>query len=206
MAFQCGPSFLFAVLTLLTIGASTVVFVFLVIYFNKIHMKSVSESLLIGVIIGLCVSILVLLYGAYASCCGGRCHKLVLTVLYLVFSLVLGAIGVALLAVKGEVEKGLAMLWSTGKTDVTDSLEEGFSCKGWGEASDSCKTVIMDFYSKWGTIAGGALIGLFVLLMIGVVFACRFICRSRADEGSEKGSAAQPGARDQFTAPLAYGW
>ena len=208
MAFHCGRNFLFTVLTLLTIGVSLAVFAAMLYYFDQIAIKQVAEDLFVGVVIGLCLSVLLLIYGFYASCCGNRCHKCLLSVFYLIFSITLGAVGVALLAVKGKIEEGLAKLWETGQTQVTSALEDGFKCISWDNhsiaESERCRTKIMNFYSKYGNIGGGCLIALFVVLMAGTVLAFRFVCKS--EPKSDKASSTQPNGKDQFTTPLTYGW
>lgn len=208
MGFHFGRNFLFTLLTLLTIGVSCAVFIAMIYYFDKIHMKSVAEDLMVGVIIGLCLSILLFIYGLYASCCGNRCHKCLLSVFYLIFTITLGAVGVALLAAKSKVKEGLAKLWQDNEKSVTDALEEGFKCKSWNDASipkeQRCETVITEFYEKYGNIGGGVLIALFVVLMGGTIIAFRFVCKR--EPKSDKASSTQPNGKDQFTTPLTYGW
>lgn len=205
--FHFGLTLLFTVMTLLTIGVAAVVFGFMIYYFKKMAVHEASNGLYAALIIGLCVSILILIYGTYASCCGAKCHKILICILYSLFSVALLALGVYMLAAKSQLMDLLSQAWSSSEGFL--AVETELNCSGWSVATNNtrptkCEEVIGNYYDKYGKLGGGVFIVLGVLLFGGVILAFKIICRK--NKGDERGSSQQGSDRNQFTTPLHYGW
>lgn len=205
--FHCGLSLLFTIMTLFTIGVTTVVFGFMLYYFKMMAITEASDALYAVLIIGLCVSLLILIYGTYASCCGGRCHKVIISLIYIIWALVLLAVGIYVLGSKGKLLDMLGEHWDANKEKgAISTAEQELKCSGWNVVTpgiSTCKEVISGYYNKYGKPCAGVLIVLSLILFVGVFLAFKMICRKTTDE---RGSSSQQGGRDQFTTPLTYGW
>jgi hypothetical protein len=206
-----GRGFYFTILTLITIGASAGLLITLLVYFIKLHLNEASEAVLAAIIVAMCASILLLIYGFYASLSGGPCHKAILSFVYLIFALALGAFGICILALKKQIIKVVGDQWAKG-TEFVHKFENQLNCTDWNSTSNtsstsststgekqSCKQVFEDFYRTFGTGISIGLIVLFGLLMIGDVFAWKFVC-DKEHKKDEKGPS------QSLTAPLTYSW
>jgi hypothetical protein len=195
---------LFTVLTLLTIGISAAMLILVLVAFVTMELKSFSQDIFIAIIIAMVVSILILGFGIYASCCGGKGAQTILTLIYLVYALALGALGIAILAMKNPILSQIGDLWDSDDPDISaavDNIRDQEHCRGWGNETDQsidCKLKIEDLYKKYGIPAGAVLIVLFLLLLVGVFFAFKSIC-SKDDEPDLDRSS-------KVTTPLTYGW
>jgi hypothetical protein len=200
----CGIAFLFTVLTLLTIGASCALFIAAIVYLAKIQIQSVSETLWVAVIIAMCASFLILCFGIYASWWGKACSRTIVLLIYIIYALVLGAIGIALLALKNTLMTEFGKLWEGEPAEARKKIEEFLKCKGWtseNEVTPSCKAKVDEFYGKYGGIIGGCLLGLFVILMAGSVWGFYLTCKG----GQERSDTDTP-RRNNVREPLAYSW
>lgn len=203
--FHCGLSLLFTIMTLVTIGVTTAVFGIMLYYFKMIAIQEASSGLYAVLIIGLCVSLLILIYGTYASCCGGKCHKVIISLIYIIWAIVLLAVAVYVLVSKDKLLDTLGGAWDS-NNETFKHAENGLKCHNWDKKEgelETCKVKITEIYEKYGTPAGAVLIILALLLFVGVFLAFKIICRKTADDGA---SSSQQGGRDQFTTPLSYGW
>ena len=211
---QCCRSFGFTILSVLSIGAA-VALLSAAVYFIATKFKGISDSLLTIVIIALCVSVLVFLFSLYASTKDNKCVRTVLTFIYIIFALVMGAAGIFLLAFKGELLKIINDAVVRNQTDVTYSIETAFNCQmltsndtsqgGREQFYDSeCESKVDEFYKSKIPPIGGCLIADFVVLMFGVVMSFRYICRKEKLDLSPSDQSNK--SREQLNSPLTYGW
>jgi hypothetical protein len=201
---------LLTILTFLTIGAPTALLIALIVCFNALAMKDVHIALWVGVIIAMVVSLLILAYGIYASCFGGSCQKGLMTVIFGVYGVVVVALGIGVLAFKSQLVEGFKELWNDPikNAKAISTLETGLDCSGWDNSSSpddipTCETKIRDYYTKYGSPAGGVLLGLGLLLLVGVGFAIKFICSASKDGDTEYSNVS---GKSNVTTPLTYGW
>jgi hypothetical protein len=201
-----GRGFYFTVLTLITIGATSGLLITLLVFFVRLHLNEASSTVLAVIIVAMCVSILLLIYGFYASVYGGPCQKAVLSLIYLIFALAMGAFGICILALKKQITTAIGNEWNKGG-DFVSNFEKQLKCQSWDndsacnspEPDRCCKHVFEDFYAKFGTGIGAGLIVLFVILMVGDVFAWKFVCE-KAKKKDEKGPS------QSLTTPLTFSW
>jgi hypothetical protein len=149
----------------------------------------------------MCLSLLLLLYGFYASIWGNACHKAVLSTFYGIFAIVLGALGICVLAFKTKIIEGLSNYLNDNQ-DALNEFGRELHCSTVNGAAE-CMNVFGSYYDKFGKGIGAALIVLFVILMVGDVLAWKFVCdrirgRDKLGDGSDGGK--------QLTAPLTYSW
>jgi hypothetical protein len=212
--FSFGVNALFTLLTILTVGMSSGLLIAVIVFFRDIGMAKVDSSLFIGIIIALGVSVLILLYCIYASCFGGSCQKVMIAVLFLAYALPLIALGISIVALKSKLKEQFCSFWESRSEhpDAVEAIEASLDCCGWDSSDDSlcanstrqgsCGAKIDDYYQKYGIPAGGALLGLGVLLLIGTAIAIRFICKAENSNRQESVSGEQ---KSMGTA-LTYGW
>jgi hypothetical protein len=205
---DCGRGFFFTLLTLITIGASCALLIALVVLFVQLKLTAASTGLFAGLVVAMCVSLLLLFYGFYASVYGTACHKAVLSIVYCIFALALGALGICVIVLKNTISDDLGKYWATHETEMAQ-VEKRLDCFNWTQTNssqsgkESCKDVFDTFYNNFGKGIAAGLLVLFVILMVGDVFAWKFVCdrvngRSRLGDGSD--------GSKQLTAPLTYSW
>jgi hypothetical protein len=210
--FSCGVNTLFTLLTLLTIGISTLLLAAVVVYLNTLSFTQINKGFFIGLSIALSVSLMILLYGIYASCCGEGCQKAVMSVLFMIYAVALIGIGVALLVLKSKIEEQFHVFWEKREDHpgAIEALEASFDCCGW-DLSDFrvcfnstrrgswCGPKVEDAYKKYGTPIAGGLIGLGGLLLIGTIVAIVFVCKAAKEDEWESASSGRKN-------PLTSGW
>lgn len=204
---KCASGTIFTILTFLTIGFTFALFVFATVIYAKI--KSASNEAFIIIIVCLCISFLILLFGIYASCCGNDCVKVILSILYIIYAFGIGAMGVALIIYQKKLPDYFSNAYYDGTLSNTtkDTIEEAFNCKFPPknillDDSTNCLTKFEDYVHHYGLICGITLIALFILLFIGVCFAFRAICKKDNHDESNAKSREQ----ETINQPLTYGW
>jgi protein-S-isoprenylcysteine O-methyltransferase Ste14 len=201
---NCSNGVLFTALTFLAMGASSAVFITLVTFFVKWQLYEADGALFAGIIVVMCISLLLLFYGLYASTCGSKYHKLILAIIYGIFALALGALGIVILTLHDKISDSVGKLFTENSdSQFVQKLESRLNCHNWtGCAHETlcCKDEFEKLYSSYGTPVGACLIVLFVALLVGDFFAWRWVCKKwRADEGTTAHG-------DTTTAPLTYSW
>ncbi|OHT16921.1 Tetraspanin family protein [Tritrichomonas foetus] len=207
---KCCTGMCFMMLTLCTLGVTLAILIFATIIYSKI--RTVNETLFIVIIIALCVTALIFIFGLYASCCGKKCSKGVLSMIYLIYAIALGACGVLILIYKNKLVGMLEDVYNKGKlsSDDISSIEEFFKCSFenktelvlLNETDDGCFNKFEDYVKKYGLIIGIVLLVIFVLLMFGVIMSCRLACKKEDISSGSK----QEQNNSQITSPLTYGW
>jgi hypothetical protein len=196
----CGKS-LFATLTLVTLGTATGLLVASLVYFIEFKVQTVSDALFIAVVIAVSVSFLLLLFGFWASIWGGRCSKSLLAIFYLVYAIALGGLGIVVLVLKNRIITQVGKVFDT-NTDFHDHFTSIVNCTGWSEEGTTCLQKVQDFFKTFGVGVSAGLIVLFVILLVGDIFAWRVIFCSPS--AREELSGSKPGA--EVTTPLRYSW
>ncbi|OHT08688.1 hypothetical protein TRFO_04750 [Tritrichomonas foetus] len=210
---KCCTGTCFTILTIFTIGLTLGIFIFATIVYSKI--RTVNDTIFIVIIIALCVTALVFIFGIYSSCCGNKCTKGILTFIYLIYALVLAALGISLLIFKNKLPGYFREAYDSGKFSKEDiaTLEETFNCQ-FPESENGTSLLLNDtdtnqtdcfemfesYVKDYGLWLGIALIILFVILFIGVVLACRLACKK-----DEESTGTHP-VKEQVSTPLTYGW
>ncbi|KAK8860420.1 Leukocyte surface antigen cd53 [Tritrichomonas musculus] len=203
---KCASGTCFTLLTLLTIGLTLALFIFATIVYAKI--KTASESIFIGLIVCLCISFLLFVFGIYASCCGNNCVKGILSILYIVYALGIGAAGVVLLIYRQKLPDYFSDAYHKGSlsNSTIDTIQETFNCHFPPKATvledqEDCLEKFKDYVHRYGLICGIALLALFIFLLLGVCLAIRIICKKDEDISNAKSRE-----NEQINTPLTYGW
>lgn len=211
---QCLRGFGFTILSLITIGASTALFA-IALYFIATKFKDISNSLLIIVVIALCVSVLVLLFAFYASCKGNKCVRTILVFIYIIYALIVGAAAIFLFAFKGKLMGLISDGVEKNNSDLIHSIQEGFNCKMNSNTTKNgtvyyfygseCDDKVNSFYKAKLPPIGGCLVGIFVILVIGIVLSFRYLCCVKETQDL---STTEPinKNKDSLNSPLTYGW
>ena len=189
---KCAAPCCLGTLTLATIGATLALFIFVTI--KAIELKELSDKILIVVIAGLCVSLLLFFLGLYASCCGGKCIRSIVAILFLVYAVGLAALGIVIFAFKTNLYNAIEKVMD--KEDVDQSIidiEKQLKCCGFEDATlvrcwnssyanVTCGSKLDAIYTKEGYILAGSCLGAALLLFIGTIFAYKFLCREVKSE------------------------
>ncbi|OHT05120.1 hypothetical protein TRFO_27306 [Tritrichomonas foetus] len=205
---KCCSNTCFGILTLLTIGLTLALFIFATFIYAKI--KTANETIFIAIVICLCVSALLFFFGIYASCCGGKCTKAILSIFYIIYAFAIGAAGVLIIVYKSRLTQIFRDAYDQGKFKQADldAIAETFNCvfpdteSNLTNSTESCFDKFEKYVTKYGLIVGIALLCLFVLLMAGVVLSCKFLCRK--DEYEDISAPKKPD--NAINTPLTYGW
>jgi hypothetical protein len=197
---QCQRGILFTILTLLTIGVSSALFILVVYYFVDLGIQKAENKVFAIVVTAMCVSILLLVYGFWASTCGGKGAKYSLAVIYLVYAFVLLAIGVVLLALKGKIIDAVDDYFTGLAPDakVRTAFEDEFNCKWNATVEVECKVKFEDMYKSFGIGVAAGLIVLFAILIAGDIVAWKWLCSTWDDDTT--------GPKANVTTPLTYSW
>ncbi|OHS92947.1 hypothetical protein TRFO_12124 [Tritrichomonas foetus] len=225
---QCCRSFGFTILSIITIGAACALFG-VALYYIATMFKDVSNTLMVACVIALCVSILVFLFALYASVKDNRCIRTVLTFIYIIFAFVVGAAAILMFAFKGTLFKLIQGEIEKNNTDLIYSLEKAFDCKlvvnattpdqpdtnsslmfleEGGNVSfygSDCEDKINKFWKSRIPPIGGALIGIFVIIVIGIILSFKYICCTK-DNVDLSPTDKSNRSKEQLNSPLTYGW
>lgn len=207
---DCCTSFGFTILTILTIGTATALFG-VALYYIATKFKDISNSLMTIIVICLCVSLLVLLVSIAISVKGNKCTKSILVFIYIIFALVVGAAAILLFAFKSKIMDTIENGVVANKTDLIHSIEVAFSCSMQSPSDPEtlcfkncpCGGKVDSFYQAKLPPIGGCLVGIFVVLIIGIIFSFRYLCSSqKTNDDTTTGQNPQPALNQSLT----YGW
>lgn len=160
------------------------------VYMKVKNIDVLSDTLHIALICSVVVVCLLFAYAIYASCCGRKCAKFTLGVLFLCYTVVLILIAVLMYMKKDSVLiETAANLWinSAETGDVYAYLEDSFGCKCWNvtccatgvvydPAVPTCQAIIAETISKYWDILAGTVVPMAVLMLIGVSCAFGYAC------------------------------
>ncbi|OHT14506.1 hypothetical protein TRFO_43023 [Tritrichomonas foetus] len=180
---KCCKGLFLTLLSVVTMGVIAACLIAAVIVCKTENINKISKTVFIILIVVCVLACLLFVFSLYASCCGKRCAKIVLGILFLVFSVILIIFGICVLALKDKIMDSVAKIW-----DITDkdydaenkqNIEDIFKCCGWNihlcvsqmTAEKTCKVLLDDTFDKYGKIVGIILIVLAVLLIIGAILA-----------------------------------
>jgi hypothetical protein len=188
---SCSAGALFTLLTVCSVGLTTGAVVALYVWLTINHVQNISSGVNIGFIVAIVVSVAFLCFAVYASCCGRRCARGLLGLCFLLYTAAFGALalGVALddRDARWVIDHG-RRFWDS-KADfphVAENIEAAFGCCGWDTACQQkrgCHQAITDWYedNKW--VIFGAVTGIAVLMLVGVVCAFVSACRKEKPQG-----------------------
>ena len=166
---KCCRGLFLSLLSIITCGVLFAAMIAVVIVEKK---KRFDEVWRTGFIISIVICVLcglLLLFAIYASCCGKRCAKSTLGILFLVFMIILIIFAVC--------------IWALRETILKCCNEP----TGWDTCSDvsqkACRSVFSDFFRKFGNIVGAVLVVLAVLLLIGAIVAFSYKKCKEASSG-----------------------
>lgn len=207
---KCAAPCCLGALTLVTIGATLALFLYVTI--KVVELKTLSDTSVIVVVVGLCLSILLFVIGIYASCCGGKCIRSIVSILFLIYAVGLGALGIVIFAFKTKLYDGISKIMDREDVDkgVLD-IEANLKCCGWEIANLTrcenstfhvmCSEKLDKIYTKEGYILAGACLGAALVLIIGTVFAFKFLCKEAESETETKNTYAET-----LVSTDRYGW
>ena len=194
---ECLTATVFAVLSVLTTGltAALTIGAFVLIKVKKIDI--LSDALHIGMILGVVAVTLAFLFSIWASCCGKRCAKGALGLIFVVFAAAFTALGIAMLLQRGSIKERASTFWQKPEATahVYEVLEDAFKCSCFNEAvhpseetcdpeKPTCEAAIGDALDKYGVIVAGCALGVSALMLVGAGLAFSIAC-CKKDESSE---------------------
>ena len=177
-------------LTLLSIITCGVLFAFMLIVVIVEKTKKfdqVSKTVFIVSIVICVLTGLLLLFAIYASCCGKRCAKGTLGVVFLVFMLILIAFAACVWGLKKQVMDWIGENYESKELYlVVPEIVDCCNTKaGWWSPCmvekkmlPACKDKFEDLFAKFGNIVGAIAIILAVLLLVGAII-CFCACSKR---------------------------
>lgn len=151
--------------------------------------REISDTIFIICISGICAFTLLLIFAVYASCCGKRCARFLLGVLFILVGL--GALCIAILVwVKEEmimdvVKKG----WQEEYIGVGRWIESKLNCRGWGPIG-SCHVEVRKFIMMVANYVGGVMLVITILCGIASFVALKYTCDGGEEDPNE--SLIQP--------------
>jgi hypothetical protein len=187
-----GNTFL-TVLTLSTIGVVTLAIAGLFVVVRVKHLYLVSDAVNIGLIVALSVSGVILILAIAGSCCGGKCLRTFLAIVYILFAVGVAIIGILFATNRDSLVSDLAHLWTDDKDDAPAKLlEGGFNCTCFNttnatcignnsaptDVNDTCSVKIqhvIDITWKWVLWVSIGLAGLLVITAI-LALLCAHCC------------------------------
>jgi hypothetical protein len=199
-----GKAFL-TFLTLSTIGAVTLAITALFVAVRVQHLYLVDDTVDIGLTVALAASGAVLLLAIAGACCGGRCLRTALAIIYLVFAAGLAAVGILFSQNRDNIVPDLEKFWTSSDTKTAHAIETSFHCKCFdnetcysgeeppSDANETCAKKIKDVIDaswKWVLWVSVGLAGLLVIAAILVL-----ICVHCCDRGSDHGAGIQYGSK-----------
>ena len=180
-------------LTLLSIITCGVLFAFMLIVVIVEKTKKfdqVSKTVFIVSIVICVLTGLLLLFAIYASCCGKRCAKGTLGVVFLVFMLLLIAFAACVWGLKKQVIEWIGDNYESKQLylvvpQVVDCCPKETRAEGWEigcivdkETLPGCKSKFEELFGKFGNVVGAIAIVLAVLLLVGAII-CFCACSGR---------------------------
>ena len=181
MGCNCAvfDSICFTILSLCTIGGIAVLLSIAIAVVYNLELTPLDTSVLVWLIVALCITASVLFTALYLTCCQWKAGKILLAVIYTIFDLFLLLAAVCVFALRSTVLQQIGKMWTDQKqSSIVLYFEELLNCCGFNERPAHCAegTVScydrLNFYlSKYNAVIGGVLLGLFALLLVGVVIS-----------------------------------
>ncbi|OHT11396.1 Tetraspanin family protein [Tritrichomonas foetus] len=182
---KCFKGLFLTLLSTITMGVIAACLIAAVIVCKTQHFEEVSQTFFIVLIVICALACSLFIFSIYASCCGKKCSKITLGILFLVFAAILIAFAVCFLALKDEIMETVGKIWNPLEEEYDEEqqkiIQGFFTCCGWHvricnveqmlAADKTCKEVLDNFYKKYSLIVGIVLIVLAVLLVIGAILA-----------------------------------
>jgi hypothetical protein len=191
--WKCLTPLFFSVLTIVTVGITTVAVCAAFTWLTVNHFFH-SSAWVVGLMIGILVfTIAVLCFAIYASLCGKNCAKFVLGAVYVVYAGALLGLGLFLASRSHRISfvDLAADLWSANEATWARGVEKTFNCTCWSlskclpretpppNASDTCEATLRRILDgTWPAITGVA-IALAILMLAGASVAFRYCCIHR---------------------------
>ena len=186
---KCCRGLFLSLLSIITCGVLFAAMIAVVIVEKKKRFDEVWRTVFIISIVICVLCGLLLLFAIYASCCGKRCAKSTLGILFLVFMIILIIFAICIWALRETILNWVGKhytdkeLWKIVPQVVTCCNEP----TGWDTCSDvsqkACRSVFSDFLRKFGNIVGAVLVVLAVLLLIGAIVAFSYKKCKEASSG-----------------------
>lgn len=196
-------------LTLATVGLTLAMFIYGIIVVKD--MKDLDDRILVAIIIALCVSALLFIFGLYASWKGGKCSRSIVSLLYLVYGIGLIALAILLFVYKDKVKTFVAGKLDTENVDHNlQEVEKELGCCGLHEAglerckkagiSETCEAKL-DVVLDKSMIVAGVSLAAGLVLAVATIFVMRATCKEEASSKNESGITY-----DQSLNNENYGW
>lgn len=209
-AKTCCNNTCFAILSLLTVGLTFAGVILILVYVLKFKVKEYSQGFYYTSIILVCAGFILLAFAIYASFCGKKCAKTVISIIYILYALFLIGIAIVCFCLSSLIYTSLASIWkNSSETDIESAktIEKAFKCCTYNisyaditnctkEHSEyqTCEKAIKDKVNF--PMIGGIVLGLGILLLVATFCALCIACNDKGAEASHS----------QFDTPLNYGW
>ena len=186
---KCCRSLWLTLMSLITLGVTSVVLIILTILISENEIKEVSNTIYILFIVATVIVCLLLVFAIYASCCGGTLAKSILGVLFIIMGLILLVFGIVVLAFKNNVEEFIVKLFTYGTKEYDENpnarnvLARVFKCSYIGQSTidydleGSCINIITDAFDKYDLACGILLIIFAVLMAISAIICFVYVCK-----------------------------
>jgi hypothetical protein len=190
---SCPSALLFTILTIFSIGITTVAVITAYVWLRVNHIESLSTGMNIGLICAMVVSVLLLIFSIYASWCGEYCARGLLGLCFLIYTL--GFVGIAC-EVAWDHD---TMYWIIDQANrfwkepdlypnIAHKIEERMNCQCWNNETclpgedvetESCETKMKREYDQDRFIIAGAIGGGAVVMLIGAICAAVSACEEK---------------------------
>ena len=204
---QCCTRFCMTLLTLSTVGLTLAIFAYGIVIAKD--MKELDDRILISIIIALCVSALLFIFGLYSSWKGGKCARSITGLLFIIYGVALLGFAVLLFIYKNKVRGFIAEKLDTENIDHTlQEIEKEFGCCGLDKELDRCKeshqgtcAAKLDGILNKSMIVAGVSLGAGLLLTIATIFVMRATCKEESSAKNESGITYNQSLNNEN-----YGW
>jgi hypothetical protein len=132
-----GKTFL-TVLTLSTIGVVTLVVTALFVVVRVKHLYLVDDAVNTGIIIAFAASCVIFVLAIAGSCCGGKCLRTFLAIIYILFAAALVVIGVLFATNRNKIVPELAKFWTDPDSKTATVIQEAFHCTCFNFSNETC--------------------------------------------------------------------
>ena len=200
----------FFILTILTIGSFTGILGLVLKYLLDLKLNEVLTWEYTTVLVALIASVAFLIFSIIVVFFDNKCLRSFVSIMYVVFDIVILAVGVFLIASQNSIPNLIEKIWKDSpKYDpIRNDQEKNWECCGWNASQLHCIngsyaniTCYSQYEAKFGQKMikyGWVCIALFFVLLIAIYYAFKLSCRSGSDENKK--------TKEQFNTPLTYGW
>jgi hypothetical protein len=189
----CPLGFLFTILTILSIGITTGAVITAYVWLRVNHVESLSPGLDNGLMGGIVVSGLLLIFSIYASWCGKSCARRVLGVCFLIYALVFTVMACAIAWDSKDIDWIIDQahrFWKEPNSfpNIAHKIEEQMNCQCWNNETcllerdietESCETKMKTEYHQNRFIIALAVGGVAGVMFIGVICAFVSACQQK---------------------------